>query len=168
MLHLLLPFTHGIDGSAITSALKLAQRREATLVLLSLIQVRERSGRSTIRWEDIQQSTDILEFTRQKAARMEVPIQCVELRSQHPVQSIRAFAREMECEGIILFVRGGSGVLLATHEVKQLLEDRVHSMYIANLPISRPWASLLRWCSGWLKNSALRWDEENQMNQIYP
>ncbi|HEY4388744.1 MAG TPA: universal stress protein [Ktedonobacteraceae bacterium] len=162
MFHLLLPFTHGIDGPAITSALKLAQRREATLVLLSLIQVREHSGKPVVRWEDIQQSTDVLEFTRRKAVRMEVPIQCVELRSQHPVQSIRSFAREMECEGIILFVRGGSGVLLATHEVKQLLEDRANSMYVANLPISRPWASLLRWCSGWLKNSALRWGEEDR------
>jgi hypothetical protein len=70
MLYLLLPFTHGIDGPAITYALGLAQRREATLILLSLIQPRGRSGKPVVRWEDIQQSTDVLEFTRWKAAHM--------------------------------------------------------------------------------------------------
>jgi hypothetical protein len=148
MLHLLLPFTHGIDGPAITYALALAQRRGATLILLSLIQPRERSGKQFVRWDDIQQSIDFLEFTQRKAASMGVPIQRVELRTQHPVQSIRSFAREMECAGIILFVRGGAGVLLSTYEVKQLLEDRRDPIYVANLPISTPWFSLPRWGSG--------------------
>jgi len=151
MLHLLLPFTHGIDGPAITYALALARRRGATLILLSLIHLRERSDKQAVRWEDVQQSTDVLEFTQQKAARMGIPIQRVELYTRHPVHSIRAFAQEMECAGIILFVRGGAGVLLATHEVKQLLEDRRYPLYVTNLPVSKPWFPLPRWCSGWLR-----------------
>ena len=78
---------------------------------------------------------------------MQVPLKCVELRTQNPIQSIRAFAREMECAGIILFVRGGAGVLLDTREVKQLLEDRSSSMYLANLPVNRFWRFFSRWFS---------------------
>jgi universal stress protein family protein len=145
MRHLLLPFTHGIDGSAITYALSLAQHRQATLVLLSLQRPHGRSGKQAVRWEDIQQAADLLVFTQQKAARMGVSLQHVELRTPHPVQSIRAFAREMDCEGILLFVRRGEGVLLSTHEVKQLLEDLQDPLYVANLPVSNPWLSLFGW-----------------------
>lgn len=151
MRHLLLPFTHGIDGPAITSALSLAHHRQARLVLLSLLRPHGRSDRQAVRWEDIQQAADFLVFTQQKAARIGVSLQHVELRTPHPVQSIRAFAREMDCEGIILFVRRGEGVLLSTHEVKQLLEDLQYPLYVANLPVSNPWFSLLSWCSGWFR-----------------
>jgi hypothetical protein len=144
-MHLLLPFTHGIDETAITYALSLAHHREATLIILSLLCPRGRPAKQAVRWEDIQQSSDFLEFTQHKATRMGIPIQRVELRTLHPVQSIRAFAQEMECEGILLFVRKGSGVLLGTHEVKQLLEDLSFPLYIANLPASKPWfVSLLK------------------------
>src|SRR5947209_8111398 len=147
MRHLLLPFTHGIDGPAISYALCLAHHREATLVLLSLLCPQGRSGKQAVRWEDIQQAADLLVFTQQKAARMGIALQYVELHTQYPVQSIRAFAREMDCEAILLFVRRGEGVLLTTYEVKQLLEDLQDSLYVANLPVSNPWFSLLRWCS---------------------
>jgi hypothetical protein len=151
MRHLLLPFTHGIDGPAITYALSLAHHRQATLVLLSLLRPHEQSDKPAVRWEDIQQAADFLVFTQQKATRMGISLQHVELHTQHPVQSIRAFAREMDCEGILLFVRRGEGVLLSTHEVKQLLEDLQDPLYVANLPVSNPWLSLLRWCSGWFR-----------------
>src|SRR5579884_3476674 len=124
MRYLLLPFTHGIDSSAISYALSLAHERAATLILLALLLPRGRPGRQTVRWEDIQQAADFLVFAQQKAGRMGVAIQQVELRTRQPVQSICSFAREMDCEGIILFVRSGQGVLLATEEVKQLLEKR--------------------------------------------
>jgi hypothetical protein len=151
MRHLLLPFTHGIDGPAITAALSLAHHRQATLVLLTLLRLCRRSDKQAVRWEDIQQAADFLVFTQQKAARMGVSLQHVELRTPHPIQGIRALAREMDCEGILLFVRRGEGVLLSTHEVKQLLEDLQYPLYVANLPVSNPWFSLLGWCSGWLR-----------------
>jgi hypothetical protein len=151
MRHLLLPFTHGIDGPAITYALSLACHRQATLVLLSLLRPYGQSDKQAVRWEDIQQTADFLVFTQQKAARMGIFLKHVELRTPHPVQSIRALAREMGCEGILLFVRRGEGVLLSTHEVKQLLEDLQDPLYVANLPVSNPWFSLLCWCSGWFR-----------------
>src|SRR2546423_1850435 len=112
MRYLLLPFTHGIDGQAITYALSLAFQREAVLVLLALLRSGARRGKQAARPEEIQQAIDFLVYTQQRAIRMGVSIHQAQMHTAYPVQSIRAFACEMDCEGIILFVRGGKGVLL--------------------------------------------------------
>src|SRR5712691_745802 len=101
MTRLLLPFTHGIDVSAITAALALAQRFGATLVVLSLIHLPQRPDTRGPRLEDIQQSNDFLEFVQHKAARSGVPVERVELYTRNPVRSIRVLAEEMECAGIV-------------------------------------------------------------------
>ena len=150
MTRLLLPFTHGIDVSAITRTLALAHNLGATLVVLSLIRLPQRPDRGP-RWEDIQQSNDFLEFVQHKAARSGVPVERVELYTHYPVGSIRALAQEMECVGIVLVVRRGTGVLLATHEVKQLLEDQRLSLYIVPLLAEASTFSLPRWLSHWLR-----------------
>lgn len=143
---ILFPFTHGIEVSAITSALAVAHRLDATLVTLSLIQLPQTPGKGP-RWEAIQQSRDFLAFVQHKAGRSGVPIECVELRTHHPISSIRALALELECIGIILVVRRGVGVLLATHEVKQLLEDKRLFLYLISLPTKDRMFSLPQWVS---------------------
>ncbi len=147
MTSLLLPFTHGVDASAINYALALAQRFHSTLVVLSLIRLPEAPGARKPRLDAIQQSKDFLEFVQHKAARQGVPIVRVELYAQHPVRSIRTLAQEMECAGILLFVHRGAGVLLATAEVKQLLEDDSLPLYIARLPSNESGFPRLRWLS---------------------
>jgi len=143
MTRLLLPFTHGIEVSAITAALALAQRFDATLVVLSLIHLPQAPDRGP-RWEDIQQSNDFLEFVHHKAARSGVPVEHVEIYTRNPVSSIRALAQEMVCVGIVLVVRRGAGVLLATNEVKQLLEDKSMPLHIVRLPVKDSMFSLPR------------------------
>ncbi len=133
MTYVLLPFTHGIDVTAITCALELAQRFHFTLVVLSLIRLPGTPGTRNPRLEYIQQSKDFLEYVHHRAARQGVPIVRVELYTHHVARSIRSLAREMECNGILLFVRHGAGVLLATGEVKQLLEDDSHPLFIVPL-----------------------------------
>ena len=150
MIRLLLPFTHGIDVSAITVALALARRFGATLVILSLIRLPQGLDRGP-RWEDIQQSNDFLEFVQHKAARSGVPVERMKLYTSRPVGSIRALAQEMECAGIILAVRRGTGVLLATNEVKQLLEDQSIPIYIVPLLAKDSMFSLPRWLSRWFR-----------------
>jgi hypothetical protein len=150
MTNLLLPFTHGIDVSAIAYALALAQRLRFTLVVLSLIHIPETSGTRHPRLEDIQQSKDFLVFVHQRAAKQGVPIERVELYTHHSVRSIRNLAREMECAGILLFVRRGSGVLLATGEVKQLLEDGDLPLYIVPLLPHKSRFLHPRWLPRWL------------------
>ena len=133
MTYVLLPFTHGIDVTAISCALALAQRFHFTLVVLSLIRLPETPGTRNPRLEYIQQSKDSLEYVYHRAARQGVPIVRVELYTHHVARSIRALAREMECNGILIFVRQGAGVLLATGEVKQILEDDSHPLFIVPL-----------------------------------
>lgn len=149
MTQVLLPFTHGIDVSAITYALAFAQRFHFTLVALSLIHLPEAPGRQHPRLEAIQQSNDFLEYVQHKAARQGVPIVRLELYTHHPVRSIRALAQEMECAGILLFVERGAGVLLATGELKQLLEDDSFPLYIVPLPSYESGFPRLRWLSRW-------------------
>ncbi len=84
-----------------------------------------------------------------KAARQGVPIARFELYTHLPARSIRALAQEMECAGILLFVHRGAGVLLATSEVKQLLEDDSLPLYIVALPSNEGGFPRLRWLSGW-------------------
>ena len=152
MTNLLLPFTHGIDVSAITYALAFAQRFHSTLVVLSLISLPETPGTRKPRLEAIQQSKDFLEFVQHKAARQGVPIARFELYTHLPARSIRALAQEMECAGIVLVVRRGDGVLLATHEVKQLLEDRRFPLYIVQLLAEDSMFSFPGWLSRWFKS----------------
>jgi len=149
MINLLLPFTHGINESAITYALAFAQRFHFTLVVLSLISLPEKPGTHKPRLEDIQQSKDFLEFVHHKAARQGVPIVRVELYTRHPVRSIRTLAQEMECAGILLFVHRGAGVLLATGELKQLLEGERIPLYIARLPSREGGFLHQRWLARW-------------------
>ena len=152
MTRLLLPFTHGIEVSAITAALALAQRFDATLVVLSLIHLPQAPDRGP-RWEDIQQSNDFLEFVHHKAARSDVPVERVEIYTRNSVCSIRTLAQEMICVGIVLVVRHGAGVLLDTNEVKQLLEDGSMPLHIVRLPVKDSMFSLPRWFSRWFKST---------------
>ncbi len=152
MTSLLLPFTHGVDASAINYALALAQRFYSTLVVLSLIRLPEAPSAPKPRLDAIQQSKDFLEFVQHKATRQDIPIVRVELYTQHPVRSIRALAQEMECAGILLFVHRGAGVLLSTGEVKQLLEDDSLPLYVAPLPSNESGFPKLKWLSRWFKS----------------
>lgn len=150
MAQLLLPFTHGIDALALDYACALAERLHATLVGLSLIRLPEAAGTHNPRLEAIEQSQDFLAFAHLKATRQGVPFVRMELYTYHPVRSICALACELECKGILLFIQRGEGVLLATEEVKQLLEQERVPLYIVPLlprenDFPRP-----RWLSRWL------------------
>jgi universal stress protein family protein len=152
MTRLLLPFTHGVNATAIGYAFSLAQQLGATLIPLSLIRLPDSSGRRYVRLGDVEQSIDFLEFALHKAKQAGVPIERVELRTHSPVRSIRAIAQEMECV-VIIFVQRGSGVLLATEEVKALIADRSLSLYVVNLPPKKHLFSLPLWFFHRLKES---------------
>jgi hypothetical protein len=122
---------------------------QLTLVVLSLIRLPEAPGKRNPRLEDIQQSKDFLEFVHHRAARQGVPIVRMELYTCYPVRSIRALAQEMECAGILLFVQRGAGVLLATGEVKQLLEQESIPLYIVPLLPNKGGFPHLRWLTRW-------------------
>lgn len=144
MIRLLLPFTHGIDEPAIANALALARHLDATLLLLSLIDAPS-AARQRPKWEAIQQSQDFLEFAQHKATRSGIAIERMELYTHNVIRSIRALAYEMDCAGIVLIVRQGSGVLLATPDIKHLLEDKNLPLYILPLQARTISLSLPSW-----------------------
>lgn len=148
---LLLPFVHGIDGSALSSALAFAQKMHVTLLLVSLIPLPKESRRQGgIRAEMIAQTYDFFEVMRHKAARAGVTIRCTQISTQQVARSIHMLAQEMDCAGILLFVRDGTGVLLETEDIKQLFEQASQPIYLFRLPsrkalFSHACASLMSW-----------------------
>jgi hypothetical protein len=119
---------------AIDYALIQAQSQHATLVVLSLIQ--QQQGKA-IRLEHIQQSKDFLEAVHYKAAKSRVAIERIEMYTQDTVKSIQIVAQEMECSGILLFARRGTGVLLNVDEIRHVMM-RAHSSLYFMLLVSPP------------------------------
>jgi hypothetical protein len=154
---MLLPFVHGIDTLALSSALTFAQKVNATLLLASLIPLPQGSRKRSIRAEAIAQTYDFEEFMTYKAARAGVTIRCTQLSTQQITRSIHALAQEMACVGIMLFVRDGTGVLLETEDIKQLLEQGSQPIYLFHLTsrkdqLSHAYASLTGWLQGLMKH----------------
>jgi hypothetical protein len=152
--YVLLPFTYGIDMHVLEYAVLIAQGRNASLVPLSLIYMPKGHHGGGARLEHIQQSKDFLEAVKHKAARYDVPIERFEVFTVDIVESIIIHARKMECEDILLFVRDGEGILLQTHEIKQLMELGAFKLSIISLPSragkqsSWTWP---RWLFNWLR-----------------
>jgi hypothetical protein len=132
-LRLLLPFTHGIDMGVLEYAVRLAKSCDAILVPLSLIQMTEMRWSKGARLEYVQQSKDFLEAMLYKAAKHGIPVERFEVFTSDVVQSIGVLAQQVECDGILLFVRGRDGILLRADEVEHLVEKRAHTLYIFHL-----------------------------------
>ncbi|MBO0778505.1 MAG: hypothetical protein J2P37_06710 [Ktedonobacteraceae bacterium] len=147
---MLLPFVHGIDIPALSCALSFAQETDATLLLVSLIRLSQGSKRRGIRPEAVAQAHDFFEVMAHKAERAGVATRRVQLSTQRVPRSIKALAQEMACAGVLLFVRDGTGVLLETSDIKQLLEQPAQPVYLFRLAprkslFSLAGAALARW-----------------------
>lgn len=124
MIRFLLPCTANADRGAIDAAIEVAHSCGATLVPLSL--------RCTLKTEGagaaVQSSAsrlsqhDFLEIVQHQATIMEVPIEWFEISTHDAGRSIHVFAEEMNCSGILLFVREGKGILLASNEVQYVIQ----------------------------------------------
>jgi hypothetical protein len=107
-----------VRTDALEYAVLMAQSRNAILVPLSLIN--ERGGKGA-RLEDIQQSRDFLAAIAHKALKHGVEIEQKEVYTADPVTSIRECMRTMNCDGLLLLVEKGKGVLLQTVEIKHVM-----------------------------------------------
>jgi hypothetical protein len=76
---------------------------------------------------------------------------------------IRAFAQEMECVGIVLAVRHEAGILLATHEVKQILEKRCIPIFVISLPTRNSFFPVLQRLARRLGRKALDSDSSHSV-----
>lgn len=166
---LLLPFTHGVDMNVLEYAVLLAKSHNATLIPLALIRVPERQWLKGARLEHIQQSKDFLEAVRVIAARHGVPVERFEVLTSDVVQSINVLVHQMECEGIVLFVRGSDNLLLSADEVEHLMKQEICTRYLIRLSAKRNQrlSQLLReHLSSWLPGSRKRTGTWVQMQQL--
>ena len=131
---LLLPFTEAIDALALSYAVQLAEQYGATLVPLALIPVKVGKGP---RLEYIQQAQDFLVLIQRKAKRQGVPIQTSQIYTHDVVRSIEAFAGEMNCEAVLLFISNTSEVLLGRTVVRTLVDRSICNMHMILLPEKR-------------------------------
>jgi hypothetical protein len=130
---LLLPFTHGVDMYALEYAVHLAKNSEAEIIAVSFI-TRAKEALKAVRLEHIQQSRDFEVALDNKAGNYGVPLHYVEVCTRDAVSEINCLVQEHECEGILLFVRKGQGVLLQTREIKRLMVEAMCKLYIVRLP----------------------------------
>lgn len=134
---LLLPFTHGVEMETLEAAVRLAASHHATLVPLSLIAVPQARGKGA-RLEHIQQSKDFLEATQHKAVRHCVSLERFEAFTGDVAQSIAALIPRLECDGMILALRGRNGSLLSAKMIEQLMAIAPCPLYLIYLPSRQP------------------------------
>jgi len=130
---LLLPFTHGVHADALEYAVLMAQSRNAVLVPLSIIQVSNECGAKSPRLEYIQQSQDFLATVKYNALKHGVEVEQKEVYTSDAVACIRECIQTLHCDGVLLLVENGKGVLLQTSEVKHIIASvasQVHLIHI--------------------------------------
>lgn len=149
----LLPFTEQIDLEALREAARFARRHKAVLVSLALLPLSERQWVEGPRLEMIEQANDFLEAVRYQASEARVSMEPYTLETHDAVRSIQAFAQEMMCEKILLFLRESATVLLPRSIMRQLLEEVPCSFCLFQLE-GRSWMKtvqrLLRWVGRYL------------------
>lgn len=129
MKRLLLPFTHGIDASAVAYALQIARYSQAVLVGVAIIS----HSHTGPRLGDIEQATDFLELLSYQAKCMQVPLERMELYSRDSAMSIQALYKEMDCSIILTFMREGKGVLLMNEDLQCLLSKEDLPVFLVRL-----------------------------------
>ncbi|MEO8953327.1 MAG: hypothetical protein ABI396_07220 [Ktedonobacteraceae bacterium] len=132
-IRLLLPFTYGVHADALEYAVLMAQSRDAVLVPLSIIQVANECGAKGARLEYIQQSQDFLAAVTYNALKHGVEVEQKEVYTSDAVACIREGMQTLHCDGVLLLVENGKGVLLRTSEVKHVIASvasQVHLIHI--------------------------------------
>ena len=129
---------------------------QATLVPLALIPLSEQQWAKGPRLEAIEQANDFLEAVKYKAMHAGIPVERFDVVTRDAVQSINMLAQEMACEGVLLFLQGGTTPLLHPTIMGQLLEQTSCMLYLVRLQPKDNMSAVralltqcLRWLSRW-------------------
>ena len=142
---LLLPFTERIDLAALAYAIHFAKSQQATLVPLALIPPSKQQWAEEPRLEAIEQANDFLEAVKYQAKRVDVGVESYTLWTSEVVRSIRLFAQEMACTGILLFLREGTPVLLSSEVARRLLTAVPSALLLIHLHSSSGTGRIPSW-----------------------
>jgi len=113
-----------------------------------MIPLSEQQRAKEPRLEAIEQANDFLEAVKDQAALGGVEVEPCAMETHEVVRSISLFAQEMLCEGILLFLRGGTTVLLPLEVIKRLFEQVPCTLCLVRLhptDRTRPVQRLLQW-----------------------
>lgn len=153
----LLPFIEQIDLEALAEAARFARKYRAVLIVLALLPLSEEQWAEGPRLEMIEQGNDFLEAMRYHATEARVTIEPYAIETRDPVRSIQAFAQEMMCEKILLFMRESTTVLLPLPIVQQILEEAPCSFGLFHLEGrsgAKPVQKLMHWVTSHLSPEA--------------
>ncbi len=130
---LLFPFVHGMDTEALEQAILLAKDCKATLVPVSIIRLTKSQQAGGPRLEHVEQSQDFLEAITCRARKSGVAVEQVEVVSTDVPQCIETLARKLECDGVILFMRGKDALLLDITDMSRVMQTAPGKMYLFHL-----------------------------------
>lgn len=133
----LLPFTHGVNESAIDHALRFAGASHMTLVTVALIPLPKTRSGDGVRLEHIQQAKDFFELIRVKAARYEVAVEQYEQITNNVLESIKSVARQRDCQGLLMMAGGKGMYFLAVEETQQIKQHVDLPLYVLHFPIKK-------------------------------
>lgn len=145
----LLPFMEDIDLEALNKAVCFARKHRAVLIPLALLPLSEQQWAEGPRLEMIEQANDFLEAIRCQAAQARVAIEPYAIETRDATRSIQAFAQEMMCDKILLFIRESTTVLLPRPIVQQVLEEATSSFCLFSLE-ERPGMKLVQKLMHWV------------------
>jgi hypothetical protein len=131
----LLPFTFGVDTSAITTAVLQAAACNTTLVAVSLVVMS--NTRRGVRLERLQQSQDFLETVQQLACRYQVPLEHHEVLTYASgaalADEIERLAHEFRCRCCVIVTSKEREILLCKDELCALLTKASLSFLLCRL-----------------------------------
>jgi hypothetical protein len=138
----LLPFTHGVDVSTITTVVRLAASCGATLVAVSLIAIPEGDKPRGVRLEHLQQSKDFFEVVRHLAVRFQVTLERHEIWTRtvgsRIAEGLATLTRDYRCDCCVVVAKEQQAVLLHTDELAHLLTGSSPSLFLLRLPAGQP------------------------------
>jgi hypothetical protein len=166
VIRFLLPCTANIDRGAIDAAVEVASSCGAILVPLSL--------QNTLKTQIVPSESqppeqNFLDIVRRQAAIMEVPVEWIAMSTHDTGQSIHIFAEEMDCSGILLFVRSGRGVLLETSEVQYVIEhEHIILPFLVHLLPAETTSSPSLWISNKARSRKVATRRKKALPRWYP
>lgn len=131
----LLPFTFGVNTSAITTAVLQAVACNTTLVAVSLVVMS--NTRRGVRLERLQQSQDFLEKVQQLAYHYQIPLERYEVLTYTSgevlADEIEHLAHEFRCRCCVIVTSQEQELLLCKEELRALLTRASFSLLLCRL-----------------------------------
>jgi len=118
---------------ALEQAVLLAKDSKATLVPASIIRLTKSQQAGGPRLEDLEQAQDFLEAINYRAQKNGIPVEQVEFATSDVPQCINTLVRTLDCDGVMLFMRGKDALLLDIDDIRRVMQTSPGRCYLFHL-----------------------------------